>query len=96
MNKLRPYLLFVAIAAFCLPKVQGEVTSQDLLDATKQPANWLLYHGDYAGQRYSNLTAIDRSNVHSLKLQWAFQEKFEVTPLVVDGIMYITVPPGAV
>ncbi len=39
MNKLRPYLLFVAIAAFCLPKVQGEVTSQDLLDATKQPAN---------------------------------------------------------
>ena len=89
----------VAILA-CTCLAPGEVTSRDLLEDPNVGADWLNYHGGYAGHRHSLLDEIDRSSVESLRLEWAFQEriseKFEVTPLVHDGIMYITVPPGDV
>ena len=58
------------------------------------------YSGDYAGQRYSLLDQITPANVKNLELKWVFQarslEKFETTPLVVDGIMYLTEAPNHV
>jgi alcohol dehydrogenase (cytochrome c) len=61
-------------------------------------ANWLTYSGSNDGQRYSDLTEINRGNAGDLKLQWVYQikgrEKFEATPLVVDGVMYVTLPPN--
>jgi len=87
-------------ALLCAAGAAGEVTYQDLLDDPDVASDWLNYHGGYAGHRHSLLDEVNRSNVESLRLQWAFQErieeKFEVTPLVHDGIMYITVPPGDV
>lgn len=87
-------------ALLCAAGAAGEVTYQDLLDDPYVASDWLNYHGGYAGHRHSLLDEVNRSNVESLRLQWAFQEriaeKFEVTPLVHDGIMYITVPPGDV
>ncbi len=51
-------------------------------------------------QRYSTLTQITPANVKNLELQWVFQarslEKFEATPLVVDGIMYTVQAPNDV
>ena len=51
-------------------------------------------------QRYSLLTQITPQNVKNLELQWVFQarslEKFEATPLVVDGIMYTVQAPNDV
>ena len=84
----------------CACLAAGEVTNEDLLQDERVASDWLNYHGGYSGHRHSLLDQIDRSNVRSLRLDWAFQEKisekFEVTPLVHDGIMYITVPPGDV
>ena len=57
-----------------------------------EPQNWLTYSGSYSSQRFSNLTQITPENAKDLTLKWVFQarslEKHEVTPLVVDGVMY--------
>src|SRR6185369_17143315 len=62
--------------------------------------NWLTYSGSYSSQRYSPLNQITPENVGSLELKWVFQarslEKFETTPLVVDGVMYLTQAPNDV
>jgi len=57
-------------------------------------ANWLSYNGDYTGRRYSALREINTSNVAQLRAQWVFHapnsDRLEVTPVVVDGIMFVT------
>ena len=62
--------------------------------------DWLTYSGDMLGQRHSPLTQITPANVKNLELQWVFQarslEKFEATPLVVDGVMYTVQAPNDV
>ena len=62
--------------------------------------NWLTYSGAYASHRYSTLDQIDQSNVKDLEMKWVFQSRttmnFQATPLVVDGVMYLTQPPNDV
>ena len=57
-------------------------------------ANWLSYNGDYTGRRFSALREINPSNVSQLRAQWVFHvsnsDRLEVTPVVVDGIMFVT------
>jgi alcohol dehydrogenase (cytochrome c) len=78
----------------------GQVTQERLLHADREPQNWLTYSGTYAGQRYSLLDQIAPQNAKNLELKWVFQarslEKFEATPLVVDGVMYLTEAPNHV
>lgn len=56
--------------------------------------NWVSYHGDYSGRRYSGLDQISPLNVRSLRTQWIFHstnsDAMEVTPVVIGGVMYIT------
>jgi alcohol dehydrogenase (cytochrome c) len=56
--------------------------------------NWLSYNGDYTGRRYSILHEVNGSNVAQLRAQWVFHapnsSSLEVTPVVVDGIMFVT------
>ncbi|WP_260703155.1 acido-empty-quinoprotein group A [Edaphobacter flagellatus] len=58
--------------------------------------SWPTYHGDYTGQRHSKLTQITPKNVGSLTLAWAFQTRSQMelksSPLLVDGILYFSVP----
>ena len=65
-----------------------------------QEREWTTYSGDMLAQRHSPLTQITTDNVKNLELQWIFQarslEKFEATPLVVDGVMYTVQPPNDV
>ena len=74
--------------------VSAQVTAQRLLDTAKEPQNWLMYSGDYAGHRFSTLDQISSANASSLVPKWAYQTmaggKFETTPLVVDGVLYAT------
>jgi alcohol dehydrogenase (cytochrome c) len=99
MNLRRsPFLLFlISLIPYSLC---AQVTSERLLHAPDEPQNWLTYSGSYASQRYSPLSQVDTRNVKNLELQWVFQvqslQKFETTPLVVDGIMYLTQPPNDV
>jgi alcohol dehydrogenase (cytochrome c) len=82
------------------PPATSPVTFERILRADREPQNWLTYSGSTLSQRYSALTQINPDNVKNLTMQWAFQarstEKFEATPLVVDGTMYLTQAPNDV
>jgi alcohol dehydrogenase (cytochrome c) len=72
----------------------AQVTYDRLLHSSKEPENWLMYSGDYAGRRHSELKQINVDTVKNLAPRWVYQTagqgKFETTPLVVDGILYGT------
>ncbi len=69
-----------------------DVTPQGML--AKAGENWLSYHGDYSGQRFTRLNQITPSNVANLKAQWVFHVRdvsdMEVTPVVSGGVMFVT------
>jgi alcohol dehydrogenase (cytochrome c) len=96
--------LVVALIAGGSGAINAQVTFERLLRADQEPQNWLTYSGNLSGHRYSPLTQITPGNVKNLELQWVFQtrgpaeatEKFEATPLVVDGIMYTVMAPNHV
>ena len=77
-----------------LLQAQTPVPYERLLNAAKEPQNWLMYGGDYSSHHYSRLTQITPANVKNLNLAWVYQSptsgSWEATPLVVDGIMYLT------
>lgn len=55
--------------------------------------DWSLYDGNYSGNRYSTLSQINTNNIKQLSLAWLFptvSARLETTPIVVDGVMYIT------
>src|SRR6266849_1596878 len=97
-------VVFVAAVAWSLkgqaPATQGPVTVDRLLKAAEEPGNWLMYSHSYNSWRYSSLNQINVQNVKNLHVKWLFQgrhlEKFETTPLIVDGIMYLTRPENDV
>jgi len=90
------YLLLALIT----PVLWGQVSFDRILNANKEPQNWLTYSGTTLSQRHSLLTQITPANVKNLELQWVFQaqslEKFEATPLVVDGVLYTVQAPNDV
>ena len=103
MTRRAAFALFVLSAALLLSyrvHAQSTVTYQQLLNAAKEPHNWLTYGGDYFSHRFSQLTQITPANVKSLNLEWVFQSplagSWQATPLVVDGIMYLTQRPNDV
>jgi alcohol dehydrogenase (cytochrome c) len=59
-------------------------------------AAWPTYNGETGGNRYTALTQIDPGNVSRLAPAWIFPVPgagtLQVTPVVVDGIMYVTAP----
>ena len=61
--------------------------------------DWTSYDGSYTGNRYSTLAQIDTNNIQKLAPAWVFPvpgaPRLEVTPVVVDGVMYITGPNEA-
>ncbi len=84
------------------PDVAQDVTYERIIDARSEPENWLTYYGTYDGHRYSSLTDINTENVHHLAPAWVFQwgsfqmhagastYAFEASPIVVDGIMFLS------
>ena len=90
----------VALVLLAATALDAQVTFDRILHADKEPQNWLTYSGNTLSQRYSTLSQITQTNVKDLTMQWAFQarstEKFEATPLVVDGMMYVTQAPNDV
>jgi alcohol dehydrogenase (cytochrome c) len=70
-----------------------DVSTEALL-ARPPAANWTSYNGDYTGRRFSSLSQITSTNVAQLRAQWVFHAQntrtLEVTPLVVNGMMFVT------
>jgi alcohol dehydrogenase (cytochrome c) len=97
------------LAATALTPVRaGDMTFDRALQVDKEPQNWLLHHGNFAGHRFSALKDINTDNVKNLKLVFSValggfesggRYKFgnlEGTPIVEDGVIYVTDGWGSV
>ena len=90
-------LLAGSTCVMIAPALPAEVTPQRLVNADKEPQNWLMNHRTYDGQRFSPLARINKDNVKGLKLTYAAplgggagNEWIQATPLAEDGFLYIT------
>src|SRR5713101_6226195 len=88
------------LLAAALATAAAQVPYERILKSAAEPGNWLTYSGNYAGHRHSPLKEIHTGNVARLRPAWVYQisarHKFEATPLVVDGTMYVAEPPSDV
>jgi alcohol dehydrogenase (cytochrome c) len=89
--------LFAGTVLAAAPAIAAEVTADRLVNAEKEPGNWLMNHRTYDAQRFSPLDKIEKANVKSLKLAYAValggkasDENLEATPLAEDGFLYMT------
>jgi alcohol dehydrogenase (cytochrome c) len=97
---MRTSLLVIAILSGLSGGASAQVTYERLQRADQEPQNWLTYSGGYASQRYSQLKQLTPANVKDLELKWILPNQafgaWQSTPLVVDGIMYVTQRPNDV
>jgi alcohol dehydrogenase (cytochrome c) len=89
-----------ALVSIALPAT-AQVASRRLRDAASEPGSWLTYSGTYRSERFSPLTELTPANVARLRPVWIHQlenngTSAEVSPIVADGVMYVTEPYGAV
>ncbi|HQR02801.1 MAG: PQQ-dependent dehydrogenase, methanol/ethanol family [Proteobacteria bacterium] len=97
LRRIRPALFaLVATAATVAIAGPAAVDGARLGQADREPGNWMTHGRTYDEQRYSPLTQIDDKNVKRLGLAWSreleFDRGMEATPLVIDGVMYVTGP----
>ena len=79
--------------AFAAPASAADVDFKRLLNAQKDPDNWLTYHGSYNSWHYSGLKDINTGNVKNLREAWSHVASRSVRglqsyPLVADGVLY--------
>ena len=76
--------------------VTGAIDSAAIVANAATSKDWPTYGLDYAESRFSKLSQITADNVKNIGLVWTYNLEstrgVEATPLVVDGIMYITAP----
>ena len=107
MTRIAPLVLLFAavqpVAAQAPSPSEGvpffsPVTWERLVNAADEPHNWLMYSGTLDSKRFSRLDQIHNRNVAGLELKWAHHipqlGRAETTPLVVDGVMFITESPS--
>jgi alcohol dehydrogenase (cytochrome c) len=94
--KTRIMTMMACTALLAAAAHAADVGPERLLSADAEPENWITYYGNYAGWRHSGLRQIDTGNVQRLVPRWTFlpgaDEDFQATPLVVDGVMYVSSP----
>jgi alcohol dehydrogenase (cytochrome c) len=92
--------VLLGLLALAGDRVHAQVTAARLLNAAREPQNWLIYSGGYFSNRYSPLNQITPANAKALELKWMYQAavqgNWQTTPLVVDGVMYLTQRPNDV
>ena len=112
MRRLILFVLLVAVAISVQLTTAQETTQPEglqnfspvtwdrLVNAADEPHNWLMYSGTLDSQRYSRLDQVHNRNVAELELKWTHHiphlNRAETTPLVVDGVMFITESPSNV
>src|SRR2546427_4049359 len=90
------------LATALTPASAADMTHERALNAAKEPQNWLLHYGSYEGHRFSALKDVNAGNVKNLKVAFTVplsgyesggRSQFgamEATPIVDDGMMYVT------
>ena len=93
-------LLAVILCGVVFDGLSAQVPFARLREAAIEPENWLTYSGGYFSNRYSHLDQVTPANVGELGLQWVYQTpvagQWQTTPLVIDGVMYLTQRPNDV
>src|ERR1700733_12311403 len=95
MNR-RTTSMLAGVLIAASPALAAEVTPERLINADREPQNWLMNHRTYDAQRYSPLDRINKENVKSLKLAYAValggtsvNTNLESTPLAENGFLYV-------
>ena len=78
----------IAVVAMLSHRVGAQIESDRLLNAAREPQNWLAYSGGYFSQRFSNLTQITPANVKNLELKLMYQAA------VAGGWQAVDIVPG--
>lgn len=72
------------------PPVDAEMLANPYASSER----WLHYAGDYRGYRHSPIDSLTPESVKDLRVAWGFgpgtQRQFAVSPIVYDGVMYVT------
>jgi len=93
-GKVLGTIIALSLLASCTAAVSPRVDGLRIVDADKEPQNWLSHGRTYSEQRFSPLTRIHTANAGQLGLAWSFDLKsrtargVEATPIVVDGVLY--------
>jgi quinoprotein glucose dehydrogenase len=95
--------IIIAFVAICSWK--AITNSSAAADGAKQDSDWPSYGRDPGGSRYSPLAQIDRDNVNKLRVSWTYRTgaaevkataakkaAFEATPILVDGLLFLSSP----
>jgi quinoprotein glucose dehydrogenase len=103
MKSVARFLILAAIGMLCAGLQIASAQTANPAGATKN--DWAYYGHDAGGTRYSPLTQINRENVKTLKVAWTFhtgnisdgsgrpkRSGLETTPILVDGVLYLTTP----
>src|SRR5215471_17643955 len=95
-------------ATMLTPAGSADMTHERALNAAKEPHNWLLHHGNYEGWRFSQLKQINADNVKNLRVAFTValggyesggrykHGNLQGTPIIEDGMMYVTDGWGSV
>src|ERR1700733_15889883 len=107
-SMLATVIAAVGIAGAQPARAADEGNQERLLNADKEPGNWLHHHKNFSATRFSTLKEVNRDNVKNLKVAWTMQLSgvegggiwthggLEGTPIVENGFMYVTDGWGSV
>ena len=87
-----------SLLIFSLSSCSGDDANSPGTEVTRSndSVDWSKYGNNYANHRFSNLQQITTDNVDQLELAWSYKtgikKTFQTSPIVVDGVMFITTP----
>ena len=99
----RPLAFALLILAGCASPKPGNIDLQRWRNADREPGQWLGLGRTYKADRFSPLTSLTANNARQLGFAWEYQARSrrgrvehgqEATPIVVDGVLYVSGPWG--
>src|SRR5215510_11789971 len=104
-NRLLANGILIVFISAAIGSWKAVTNSPVAAGAAKQESGWPAYGRDPGGSRYSPLAEINRENVNNLKVAWTYRTgaadvkaasarkaAFEATPILADGLLYLTTP----